>query len=207
MSENWTEKFNNRLLTASQENQDSEKALSEWRFTGSIIDHGKPNATCGVCGNHGLRYHFRIVNQITGEAIWVGSQCILNFESSPSAQSIKPSSLAKRSQNKLKHKIDDPAIANLILPLKQLYHQTAKGDRRKIHWAVGKFQRRGKFSPKDLAWLFQAMNILTISFEPKDFPLSLKNKQDRLEYSQLTITARALIEPCLPKSHSPPPKS
>lgn len=200
MSEDWTKKFNHRLLAASQENQDSAKALREWRFIGAITDHGKPNSTCGVCGNHGLRYHFRIVNQFTGETIWVGSQCVLNFENSPSAGSITPSALAKRAQNKLKHKIDAPEINNLILPLKQLYDLVGKSDRRKIHWAVGKFQRKGGFSPKDLAWLFQAMNILGVPYQAEDYPLSLKSKQDRLEYSQMTITARALIEPSLPEA-------
>ena len=197
MKSNWTKKFSTNLLTVSQENQDTSKALREWKFTGSFTDHGKPQAVCGLCGNTGLRYHFLIANQQTGEAIWVGSQCILNFDLSISQISKRPSSSRKEKQTDLKQHIEAARVTMLLRPVQQLYYQVGKADRRKIHWAVGKFEHRGAFSPKDLAWLFQAMKMLGIGFQAQDYPLTLRAKQDRLEFSQLPLTARSMIEPCL----------
>lgn len=200
MNKNWTEKFSTSLLAASQEDRDTSQALREWKFTGSLTDHGKPIAQCGLCGNSGLRYHFLIANQLTGEALWVGSQCILHFDLSASQIGIKPSALINKIKKEQKNQIDAARFTKLLIPVQQLYFQVGKSDQRKIHWAVGKFQRRGGFSPKDLAWLFQAMMLIGIDFNAKDYPLTLKAKQDRQELSQLTLTARAMIKPCLEKS-------
>jgi hypothetical protein len=194
---NWTDKFSTQILAVSQEDQDTAQALQEWHFTGSVTDHGKPIARCGLCGHTGLRYHFLIANRQTGEALSVGSQCILNFDISVSQASGKLLSSRSEKQQELKHQLEAARITKLLLPLQQLYHQVGKADRRKVHWAVGKFQRRGAFSPKDLAWVFQAMRLLGISYPAKDYPLTFRSKQDRIEYAQLSLTARTMIKICL----------
>lgn len=197
MNTNWTKKISSHILAVSQETNDASKAFKEWQFSGSITDHGKPVAQCGLCGHTGLRYHFMIANRNTGEALWVGSQCILNFDISiPQTAGRKPPS-RKEKQKELKNYAENIRITKLLIPLKELYQQVGKADRRKVHWAVGKFQRRGAFSPKDLAWLFQAMRLVGIGYHAQDYPLTLRTKQDRLEFNQLSLTARAMIEPCL----------
>jgi hypothetical protein len=200
MTKNWTEKFSTALLASSQEDQDTSLALREWKFTGSLTDHGKPIAQCGLCGHSGLRYHFMIANQLSGEVLWVGSQCILHFDLQASKIGIKPSSEIHKNKQERKNQIDAARFTELLIPVQQLYFQVGKSDQRKIHWVVGKFQRRGGFSPKDLAWLFQAMMLVEINFQSKDYPLTLKTKQDQQELSQLSLTAREMIKPCLEKS-------
>lgn len=193
----FSQKFEQTILEISQESQQIDLAIKEWRFSGAFQDHGAPTARCELCGNTGLRYHFRVFNQKTGEALWVGSQCILNFD----ITGFDPNKTSRRSQKEkqqeLRHQIDAKAIAELLLPLQQMYTLVSKSDRRKIHWAVGKFQRRGAFSPKDLAWLFQAMQILGIQYQSQNYPIILRSKQDRAEYTQLSITARREIDNCL----------
>lgn len=197
MKNNWTKKFTTQILAVSQEDKNADQALREWRFTGSVTDHGKPLARCGLCGHTGLRYHFMIANRQTGEALWVGSQCILNFDISVRSTAGIKLSGRKQIQQELKHQIETDRITKLLAPLHQLYQQVGKADRRKVHWAVGKFQRRGAFSPKDLAWLFQAMRLVGINYPAEDYPLTLRAKQDRLEYAQLPLTARSMIDSCL----------
>jgi hypothetical protein len=197
MNTNWTKKITAQILAVSQETDDAAKAFTEWQFSGSITDHGKPVARCGLCGHAGLRYHFMIANRHTGEALWVGSQCILNFDISIPQTSGRKLLSPKEKQIELKGYVDNTKITKLLIPLQQLYQQVGKADRRKVHWAVGKFQRRGAFSPKDLAWLFQAMRLVGINYQAGDYSLTLRAKQDRLEYTQLSLTARAMIEPCL----------
>ena len=78
----WQDKVHKKLLETSTIDADFEQLRTEWRFTGNYKDHGKNEATCELCGNHGLRHHYLIGNKQTGEALWVGSQCILNFDES-----------------------------------------------------------------------------------------------------------------------------
>jgi hypothetical protein len=185
-----SEKIQQHILRRSQEDQQVDRAIREWRFTGSFKDHQAPNALCELCGNTGLRYHFQIVNQITGEALWVGSQCILNFD-------LSKTRIRRAKKNHIQSELEAARFTRLIPPIQKLYEQVGKADRRKIHWAVGKFERRGGFSPKELAWLFQAMMLLQISFPAEEYPLTLRSKQDRQEYSLLPITTRNLIDKCL----------
>ena len=192
-----SKKIHQKILAISHESQQVEQAFKEWRFNGAFKDHGAPIARCELCGHTRLRYHFRIINRHTGEALWVGSQCILNFDLSPtpSGKEHHPDQKTKHSQ--LLSQIEEAKIAKLLIPLQQLYEQVNKSDQRRIHWAVGKFQRRSAFSPKDLAWVFQAMQMLGIEFQAQSYPLTLRSKQDRVEYSQLSLTARAVIAPSL----------
>lgn len=55
-------------------------ALAEWHFDGQIIDHGEAEEVCELCEHEGLRWHFGIVNDLTGNTLMVGSTCILAFE-------------------------------------------------------------------------------------------------------------------------------
>lgn len=197
MKNNWTKKFSTQILAVSHESTDVDQALREWRFTGFVTDHGKTVARCGLCSHTGLRHHFLIANGQTGEALWVGSQCILNFDISVRSTVGKKLSGRKQIQQELKHQVETAKVTKLLAPLQQLYQRVGKADRRKVHWAVGKFQRRGAFSPKDLAWLFQAMQLVGIDYSAQDYLLTLRSKQDRLEYGQLPLTARNMIEPCL----------
>jgi hypothetical protein len=190
-------KIHQHILAISQEDQKVDQALREWRFNGAFRDHGAPTARCGLCGNTGLRYHFRIVNQLTGEVLWVGSQCILNFDLSSATTSKAGLYNLKGRQKELMNQIEAARITKLLLPVQQLYELAGKADQRRIRWAVGKFQRRGSFSPKDLAWLLQAMQLMGIGYQAEDYPLTLRARQDRLEYSQLSLTARAIVAPCL----------
>jgi hypothetical protein len=196
MPESSLRKIENSILKVSQEDKEIEKARREWRFTGSFKDHQKPCTSCELCGNTGLRYHFRIVNQYTGEALWVGSQCILQFDLSQSQRSYRAKSDSDK-RRQIQAEIQTAQITRLLYPIQQLYEQVGKSDRRKIHWAVGKFQRRSGFSPKDLAWLLQAMQMLNIPYPADGYTLTLRSRQDRQEYTQLSISARRLIDPYL----------
>ena len=68
-----------------QAGEDEQAFFRQWTHTGQFKDHGKPTAVCDLCGNTGLRYHFLVANRQTGEAIWVGSECVLNFDLSEAA--------------------------------------------------------------------------------------------------------------------------
>lgn len=193
---NYSQRFLQKILEISLEKHQVDLALREWRFSGSFRDYGAPTAACDLCGSTGLRYHFRIANQFTGETCWVGSQCILNFDLAENPVGPKVHTTRSKKQQ-LRDQIREAHITRLLAPIQQLYEQVGKSDQRRVHWAVGRFQRRGAFSPKDLAWLFQAMQFIEIPYSPQDFPLTLRTRQDRLEYARLTVTGRSLIDAAL----------
>jgi hypothetical protein len=197
MDDKKSNKIYNQILQVSQEKEEIDKAIREWRFSGEFKDHQKPSATCELCGNSGLRYHFRIVNRVTGELLWVGSQCILNFDLSHPKANVERSLSSSDKRKQIQAEIEGVLYTRLLQPIQQLYQRVGKSDRRRIHWAVGRFQRRGAFSPKDLAWLLQAMRLMAIPFPSEGYALSLRTRGDRQEFSQLSISARKLIEPYL----------
>jgi hypothetical protein len=55
------------------------EALREWLYKGDCEIHGAADATCDLCWEDTLRYHFRIVNWRNGNQMWVGSHCINHF--------------------------------------------------------------------------------------------------------------------------------
>lgn len=170
-----------------------EDFFNQWTFTGKFIDHGSPSAVCGLCGNQKLRYHFLIAHRETGEAMWVGSQCILNF-----GVSDKRISKRQREARRESSQADDAALGQervlaIIDQLQNVYHQVTQADQRKIRWLVGKFQQCGAFSPQDAAWIFQVMLVCGVRPEFELFPISLRTKKEKAELSALPLTTRRLV--------------
>ncbi len=74
----WTERASANLLPLSQASTLT-AALREWAYTGFCEDYGRPEATCQLCENTDLRYHFEIRNRVTKNGLFVGSECITRF--------------------------------------------------------------------------------------------------------------------------------
>jgi hypothetical protein len=53
--------------------------MSRYEYDGDFYDNGKAELTCDLCGNTGLRYHFKLRQVDDGFILWVGSECILKF--------------------------------------------------------------------------------------------------------------------------------
>ena len=167
--------------------------FKQWFFTGKFVDHGANNAVCGLCGNHKLRYHFLVAHRQTGEAIWVGSQCVLHFGVSGTLVGKKQ----RQARQEQALEANENSVLALIDQLQSIYQQVTQSDQRKIRWLVGKFQRQGAFSPSDIAWLFQVMLVVGVRPDFTLFPIALKTKKQKNELANLSLTARRLIAPSL----------
>ena len=53
----WLEKSKENLVPMSLASE-FKKALTEWFFTGDVIDHNEANETCELCEHEDLRYHY-----------------------------------------------------------------------------------------------------------------------------------------------------
>lgn len=190
----WAARINARHSYFTEEN--AEDFFSGWRHTGQFRDHGAPTAICGLCGNTGLRYHFLVAHRETGEALWVGSQCVLNFDLGEDAAQRKVRQARQRVADEFAE-IDEAQLIEMLAQLQGIYQKANREEQRRIRWMVGKFQRRGGFSAGDLGWLFQAMLAAGIKLDPNLFPLILKTKQDKQEIGQLSLSALGWLSPAL----------
>lgn len=190
MPANWEQKVRGKLQP-SDNTAEFSQTLQSWKHTGAFKDHGAPTASCELCGHTGLRYHYLIANQHTGEALWVGSQCVLNFEASQRAR------LSKRKRARRRKQIDPALEEQLMAPLVALYDLLSPERRRRLHWVVGRFRERGGFSPDELLMVFKALQREGIPYQPELYPVTLRAKRDRIAVIAMGKADRAMIWPCL----------
>jgi hypothetical protein len=167
--------------------------FDQWVFTGKFIDHGTTSAVCGLCGNQNLRYHFLVAHRETGEAIWVGSQCVLNFGASEKKVAKKRRLARKKNRKAQEPAIEEERILAIFDQLQTIYPKVTQNDQRKIRWLVGKFQQCGAFSPEDAAWIFQVMLVCGLQPKFQLFPISLRTKKEKAELAALPLTTRRLV--------------
>lgn len=169
----------------------------QWTHTGQFRDYGKPSAVCELCGNPGLRYHFLVANRHTGEAIWVGSQCVLNFDLSEGEMQVRQRQARQQNDEAANLEATREQLTAMLAQLQGIYQLASASEQRQMRWMVGKFQRRGGFSPADLGWLFTAMLASGSRLDARLFPLILRTKKDRQELRGLSASALAWLAPAL----------
>ncbi|KAA3646440.1 MAG: hypothetical protein DWQ07_09505 [Chloroflexi bacterium] len=169
----------------------------QWIHTGGFRDYGAPQAVCELCGHTRLRYHFLIANRETGEALWVGSKCIEQFEVAVrNAQGQLVEDPARKGQA-LREVMRETLTERVLVPIDTLFEQADRQLQSKLRWITGKFTRRGGFSPKDLVTLFRLLDAHNIEYEPGIYPVTLRSKKDRVELVNLSRTASSMIWDCL----------
>lgn len=189
----WEERL--RLRFEGYQNEGS-GFFKQWVYTGNFRDYGRPSAACEMCGNSGLRYHYLVAHRSTGEAIWVGSQCVLNFELGEEAQKQRQT-VQRNVEQARRQELHQDRVQALIEQLQAAYQKAGQREQRKIRWMVGKFQRQGAFSPSDAAWLLQVLLLCGIPPSAENFPISLSNKKDKAELRTLSVTEINLVSACL----------
>ncbi len=193
----WSERVQARLLAISILQDDFDAALSEWVHAGGFKDHGQPTATCDLCGHTKLRYHYLVANRETGEALWVGSQCIINFDVEVRDRLGRVVVRPGTRQRVLRDQVEDARIDQMLQPLVALYDCLTPEKRRNLHWMTGRALERNGFAPVELVRIFQRLTEKDIAFEIECFRVCLRAKQDRQGLRTLSQTELDLIWPCL----------
>ncbi|MCP4425956.1 MAG: hypothetical protein GY803_15795 [Chloroflexi bacterium] len=189
----WLKKAEETLFPKSEEQNDLQKAILEWDFTGDVKDYGRPCKQCEICGNDGLRYHFEIRNAKTGGRMSVGSSCITRFDIAvydENGQAIPQ----KEKQTFLKKKIDERARENILETLRRLWRAEAPLRRQMIESYAANFKKYHRFSPKEILFLFKAMEANQISFNPRSFKVALSSFENRLEYTNLSPDEQRVVQ-------------
>lgn len=174
--------------------EDIQGFFARWDYTGRFRDRGKPMAECGLCGNSSLRYQFFVVREDTGEGMWVGSECILNFDLSREAVQARIRKAARQAAWQAGDAVDESHMVAMMAQLQVIYLKANPGEQRHMRWMVGKFQRRNGFSPKDIGWIFGASLACGVTLDSKLFPMIVLTRQDRQELQNLSLSAKNWLD-------------
>jgi len=171
--------------------------FNAWKHTGQIRVHEGQNAVCELCGYPRLRYQFLVAHRVTGEVIWVGSECVLNFEQPDLAVSACQRQARRERASAARAEQDQHRFSAMLAQLHPIYQQASRTEQRRIRWMVGKARQCGGFSPGDLGWLYLASLASGIPLEIELFPMTLKSRQDRQELGNLSLGGLRWIAPGL----------
>jgi hypothetical protein len=148
------------------------EAFQEWHFTGETEDHEEPIETCELCGHEDLRYHFEIQNEHNGNTLWVGSQCILQFDVAVfEGGSRLTLEEAKKKLEKLTQKM---RLDSCIKALEKLSKAEVNPILRN---ALAYYQKNKYLTPKFAFVVFWRMKEHKIDHSPSFFKINLKRQK------------------------------
>ncbi len=187
----WSEISEKNLFPFSKEQSDFETALQEWEHTSVVIDHLFPVETCQLCEHANLRYHFEIVNRETKATLQVGSSCIEKFGIrvyDKTGKELHGKERKKQLGLEINTKKENLVFASLL----ELWKRRDK-NRERVTVYTREYQDYGKFSPKNLLYLFQQMNAQGVDYVPHIHKVTLRSKKDREYLYRISEADRELI--------------
>ncbi|MBB1302798.1 hypothetical protein H5183_15745 [Pseudoalteromonas sp. SR44-8] len=194
----WLEKSKLNLIPLSLADEFIE-ALKEWTFTGEVQDYGDATEDCELCEHPELRYHFEIQNEIKKSSLWVGSSCILRFQEigvfdEDGNRLIDKSSRSKELNRMLKKALEDKMLA----PLRKLWKARDRNsdERLFIERAVRNYKLQSAFTPIELLNLFKFLDSSNISYDPKNYKISLRSDDNKYSIYSMSNDDLQLIRPC-----------
>ena len=154
----WVAKVKTNLFASSVEQKDIEKALEEWRYTNKC--EVTKYATCELCGQPDLHYHFQIRNLLKSNELWIGSECIKRFsaEDTKSIQffdnfgnRITDERLIIKTVNKQMTDLKKDKKAQEVLELlSDLYNKYQESN---LNYLFDQYSNKEYFTPLQMLWL------------------------------------------------------
>ncbi len=180
MSQSYPQRVRENILPLSVANTLPE-AFKEWYFTEETIDYEDAIEDCQLCDHEQLRYHFKIENEDTNHALWVGSQCILKFQVrvyDDYGHTLDERG-AKRKLNKL---LDKMRIESCIKALDVVASKT----RHKILISALKYYKQNKYlTPKFAFVVFWQLQENGIEHSPTFFKISLRRQSHKDDLEEM----------------------
>lgn len=175
----WAERSAANLLPLSVEQYRFPIALREWVYAGDMYDMETPNETCQLCGHPDIRYHFKIVNQHTGNEMLVGSECINRFGISatdPLGNVLDPEESRQRVNRDRRFLVTEAKKRKLINTLVEL---AGVEEQFNIQSFISYVMERDAFTPDQLAVLFWRLDQHHIGYTPTDFKLTIRRDREK----------------------------
>lgn len=206
---NFPQRVRDNILPLS-ENETVTEAFDEWVFAEETIDHEQPVEVCQLCEQEDLRYHFLIENELNGNQLWVGSQCILRFEVGvfEGGRKLSPKD-AKRKLNQIYQRMRFDAC------IKALERVVATENNEILTNAWAYYRKNGNLTPKYAFVVLWRLQVHKIDHSPTFFKISLKAARHKANLADMDPSRVHLIWPALTSGqrviaqkfgHTPPPE-
>lgn len=201
----WLETSKRNLIPLSQATSFIE-ALTEWLFTGLVLDYSGEDIECELCEHRDLVHHFEIRNTLNSNRLLVGSSCILKFSEINICDAFgrnitDPEERKVYLEDALQKKLTEI----MLEPLRKLWLKD-KEYRSEIEPKAKVLKRREGLSPQELLFLFQRMEAFQISYEACRYKVSLRSFQEQGELSLMSKPDLRKLKPALSvaqiKSHA-----
>jgi len=170
-------------------------AFEEWSFTELTEDHETPKEVCQLCDKEGLRYYFQVANVLTGEKLWVGSHCILQFGLSvfEDGRRLSP----KEAKKKLDRLTSQMHLESTIRSLEKL---AAKENDLRLSGALSYLRFNKKLTPKYAAMVLWRLKERGIDHCPSFFNVSLRRSDHKEALRAMKPRMLAYLWPALTAS-------
>lgn len=181
----WASRAAANLLPLSREQDDLGKALREWRYTGNYYDLEEPIEDCELCDHPEIRYQFEIANLHTHQSLLVGSECINRFSITAvdkDGRELDVESSKRRVHRDRRRLIDDARKRRVVIALVTL---SGVEEQFRIESFIDYLQRRGAFTPKQLAFLFWRLDQREVAYIPSDFKLVIRRDREKAQLVEL----------------------
>ncbi|MBN3777343.1 hypothetical protein G3O06_07210 [Burkholderia sp. Ac-20345] len=171
------------------------KAFEEWTVTESVVDHETPRETCELCGQESLRYQFEIRNSLTGNTLWVGSQCILKFGLSvfENGRILSPED-AKKKINRIMEQMRQDAC------IRALEAVAIAEENEILSNALQYFKVHKYLSPKQAFVVLWRLNRHRIDHNPSFFKIDLKHDRFKSQLREMEESRVHVLWPALTSS-------
>jgi len=180
----WLETSKRNLIPLSQASSFRE-ALSEWSFTGIVIDYDHEEIECELCEHPDLAHHFEIQNATNSNRLLVGSSCILKFSEinirDDTGRSITDHD---ERQHHLEDALKKKLVETMLEPLRTLWLKD-KAYRQEIERSAKRLKAGNGVAPGDLLLLFQRMEWHKIPYSAKRYKLTLRSQFDQWDMSKI----------------------
>jgi hypothetical protein len=205
---NFPQRVRDNILPLS-ENETVADAFDEWVFAEETIDHEECVEICQLCEQEDLRYHFLIENELNGNQLWVGSQCILRFDVGVFEQGRKLSPKdAKKKLNRIYQRM------RFEVCIKAIERVVAKENNEILTNAWAYYRKNGYLTPRYAFVVLWRLQEHKIDHSPTFFKITLKTARQKANLAEMALSRVHLIWPALTSGqrliaqrfgHTPPP--
>jgi hypothetical protein len=175
----WAQRAAANLLPLSVEQSDLAVALREWVYERNVVMLESPSEVCQLCDHPGIRYQFEIVNHDTGHSLYIGSECIKRFAIGVRSEggTIITGKAADRSVDADRRRMEQEARDRSVL--NSLVELAATDDKFDLEDFIVYYQRRGAFTPSQMALLVWRFQRYGVEHRPAHFKVSLRRQREQ----------------------------
>ena len=175
----WDTRAAESLLPLSVERARLAVALREWVYEGNVVDLEAPVESCQLCEHPGIRYQFEIVNRHNGHTLQIGSECIKRFsiEVLDARGGVLAGRAAHRKVDAGRRAMEQQARTRSVL--NSLVALAVADDEFELDNFIAYYERRGAFTPAQMALLQWRFARHQVEHKPADFKVSLRRHREQ----------------------------